>query len=97
MDEIEFRWDARKARQNLLKHKVSFEEAATVFYDEDAIEFFDPGHSIDEERFLMLGLSGRLRVLVVNYCLREEGTEIRLISARKATKNEERVYFEGKR
>jgi len=57
---VEFSWDARKARQNLQKHKVSFEEATTVFYDENAIEFFDPDHSIDEDRFLMLGLSGRL-------------------------------------
>ena len=95
MDEIEFSWDARKARQNLQKHKVSFEEASTVFYDENAIEFFDPEHSMDEERFLMLGLSGRLRTMVVSYCLRKKGTEIRIISARRATKNEERVYIEG--
>jgi len=97
MDEIEFSWDARKGRQNLRKHKVSFEEAATVFYDESAIEFFDPEHSTDEERFLMLGISGRLRIMVVNYCLRKEGTEIRIISARKATKKEEEVYIQGKR
>jgi uncharacterized DUF497 family protein len=72
MDEIEFSWDARKARQNLQKHKASFEEAATVFYDENAIEFYDTGHSINEDRFLMLGLSGRLRIMVVSYCLRKE-------------------------
>jgi uncharacterized DUF497 family protein len=95
MDEIEFSWDARKARDNLKKHKVSFEEASTVFYDESAIEFFDTEHSADEERFLMLGLSGRLRIMVVSYCLRKEGTEIRIISARKATKNEEKVYVQG--
>ena len=97
MDEIKFSWDARKARQNLQKHKVSFEEAVTVFYDENAIEFFDPDHSIDEDRFLMLGLSGRLRIMVVNYCLRKRGLEIRIISARKATKKEEQVYIEGKK
>jgi uncharacterized DUF497 family protein len=97
MEDIEFSWDARKARQNLQKHKVSFEEAATVFYDEDAIEFFDPEHSADEDRFLMLGLSGRLRIMVVSYCLRRKGSEIRIISARKATKKEEKVYIERKK
>jgi uncharacterized DUF497 family protein len=96
MDDIEFSWDVRKARQNVRKHKVSFEEAATVFYDESAIEFFDTEHSKEEERFLMLGLSGRLRIMVVSYCLRKDGSEIRIISARKATKNEERVYIQGK-
>jgi hypothetical protein len=69
MDEIKFSWDARKAKQNIKRHKVSFEEASTVFFDENAIEFFDLDHSIDEDRFLMLGLSWRLRVLVVCYCL----------------------------
>ena len=97
MEEIEFSWDARKARENLKKHRVSFEEASTVFYDENAIEFFDPGHSRDEERFLMLGLSGRLRIMVVSYCLRKKGSEIRIISARKATKKEEKVYIQGRR
>jgi len=97
MEEIEFSWDARKARENLKKHRVSFEEASTVFYDENAIEFFDPQHSSDEERFLMLGLSGRLRIMVVSYCLRKKGSEIRIISARKATKKEEKVYIQGRR
>ena len=97
MENIEFSWDARKARQNLRKHKISFEEAATIFYDEDAIEFFDPEHSADEDRFLMLGLSGRLRTIVVNYCLRRKGSEIRIISARKATKKEGKVYIERKK
>ena len=96
MDEIEFSWDARKAGQNLRKHKVSFEEASTVFYDESAIEYFDPEHSSDEERFLMLGLSNRMRIMVVSYCLRKEGSEIRIISARKATKKEEKAYIEGR-
>jgi uncharacterized DUF497 family protein len=97
MEGIEFSWDARKAKENLKKHKVSFEEASTVFYDENAIEFFDPEHSRDEERFLMLGLSGRLRIMVVSYCLRKGGSEIRIISARKSTKKEEKVYIQGKR
>ena len=97
MEEIEFSWDARKARENLKKHRVSFEEASTVFYDENAIEFFDPEHSRDEERFLMLGLSGRLRIMVVSYCLQKGGSEIRFISSRKATKKEEEVYIQGRR
>jgi uncharacterized DUF497 family protein len=95
MDEIEFSWDARKARQNVKKHKISFEEASTVFYDERAIEFFDPEHSKDEDRFLMLGLSWRLRILVISYCLRRKGLEIRIISARKSSKNEEKFYYKG--
>ena len=97
MDEIKFSWDARKAKRNIKRHKVSFEEAATIFYDEKAIEFFDPDHSKNEDRFLMLGLSWRLRILVVCYCLRKQGLEIRIISARKATRKEKRAYIEGKK
>lgn len=97
MDEIKFSWDARKAKQNIKSHKVSFEEAATIFYDENAIEFFDPDHSKNEVRFLMLGLSWRLRILVVCYCLRKQGSEIRIISARKATKKEAKVYVGEKK
>jgi len=93
MKEIRFIRDARKARQNVKSHKVSFEEASTVFYDEKAVEFFDPDHSKKEDRFLMLGVSWRLRVLVVCYCLRKKGSEIRIISARKATKKEEQIYI----
>ena len=92
MDEMKFSWDARKAKQNAKKHSMSFEEASTVFFDEKAIEFYDPDHSEGEDRFLMLGLGWRLRMLVVCYCLREGGSEIRIISARKATKKEMRVY-----
>ena len=88
-----FSWDNRKAGKNLKKHRVSFEEASTVFYDEEAIEFFDPDHSGVEDRFLILGLSWRLRVLVVCYCLRKKASQIRIISARKATKKEEKYYF----
>lgn len=93
MSKLAFSWDDGKAKQNLKKHKVSFEEASTVFFDENAIEFFDPDHSGDEDRFLMLGISYRLRVLVVCYCLRKDGSEIRIISARTATKKEQRVYI----
>jgi uncharacterized DUF497 family protein len=97
MDEIKFSWDARKAKQNLKKHGVSFEEASTVFFDERAIEFFDPDHSEQEDRFLMLGLSCRFRTLVVSYCFRKKGLEIRIISARKATGKEQKVYDRGKK
>ncbi len=93
MNELKFRWDARKSKRNIKKHRVSFEEASTVFYDENAFEFFDPDHSKDEDRFLMLGISWRLRVLVVWYCLEKDGSEIRIISARKATKKEGKVYI----
>lgn len=94
MSEIRFVWDSKKALINKRKHGVSFEEAQTVFYDEAAIEFYDPDHSEDEDRFLMLGLSVRLRVLVVCHCVREKSV-IRIISARKATKNEEKNYSGG--
>jgi uncharacterized DUF497 family protein len=97
MKNITFSWDDRKAQQNLKKHKVAFEEASTVFFDENAIEFFDPDHSTKEDRFMMLGISYRLRVLVVCYCFRREGGEIRIISARKATSKERKVYTEGER
>ena len=93
MEEIRFSWDARKVRQNVKSHKLSFEEASTVFSDDKAIEFFDPDHSKKEDRFLMLGVSWRLRVVVVCYCLRKKGSEIRIISARKAAKKEEKVYI----
>lgn len=92
MDEIKFVWDPKKARLNKSRHGVSFEEAQTVFYDENAVEFYDPDHSETEDRFLMLGLSVKLRVLVVCHCLREENTVIRIISARRATRHEEKNY-----
>jgi uncharacterized DUF497 family protein len=93
MPNITFSWDDRKNRSNLKKHGISFEEAQTVFFDEQAIEYFDPDHSAKEDRYLMLGLGHRLQVLVVSYALRQEGSEIRIISARKATKKEEKAYF----
>ena len=97
MESISFSWDDRKNNINTKKHRVSFEEAQTVFFDENALEFFDPDHSEKEARFLMLGLTCRLRVLVVSYCLRAEDTEIRIISARKATKKERKAYIGEKR
>ena len=89
---IEFEWSSTKARSNLRKHGVSFEEAQSVFYDEYARQFFDEEHSDDEERFIMLGMSIRSRVLVVCHCERSSVNVIRIISARKATANEQSFY-----
>jgi uncharacterized protein len=66
MDGLRFSWNDKKAKQNIRKHRVSFEEASAVFFDENAIEFFDPDHSAQEDRYLMLGISNRLRILVVH-------------------------------
>ena len=96
MNEIRFVWNKNKALLNKRKHGISFEEAQTIFYDENAIEFFDPDHSEKEDRFILLGLSVKLRVLVVCHCLREESTVIRIISARKATHHEEKNYWEDR-
>jgi hypothetical protein len=93
---IEFAWDRRKARSNLTKHGVSFEEAQSVFLDESARLIDDPDHSADEERYLLLGYSFRARCLVVNHCYRESDTMIRLISARRATPHEEAMYWSFK-
>jgi len=92
MNSISFSWHDTKNIANQKKHKVSFEEAQSVFFDEHANEYYDPGHSESEDRFLMLGLSYQVRVLVVSYTLREDETEIRIISARKATKKEQKAY-----
>jgi len=92
MANIHFEWNPTKARANLKKHGITFEEAATVFFDDRAIEFYDDSHSEWEDRMLLLGLSARLRLLLVCHCYRESDSIIRIISARKATKNESRVY-----
>ena len=97
MNKITFSWDERKNKLNEKKHGVFFEEAQTIFFDENAIEFYDFEHSQSEDRFLMLGLSGRLRMLLVCYCLREENNVIRIISVRKATKREQKNYIGGRR
>jgi uncharacterized protein len=93
---IEFVWDRRKARTNLDKHGVSFEEAQTVFLDESARLIDDPDHSQEEERFLLLGFSFQARCLLVSHCYRESDSVIRLISARPATKYEEEMYWRFK-
>lgn len=92
MNELKFEWDPQKARSNIKKHGVSFEEAMTVFADEQAIMFDDPDHSQDEDRSIILGFSAKARMLIVCHCMRGEGDIIRIISARKATKTEEIAY-----
>jgi len=89
---IEFEWSVAKARANLKKHGVSFEDAQSVFYDEYARQFDDEAHSDKEERFIMLGMSIRSNVLVVCHCERSGGHVIRIISARKATRKEQKFY-----
>jgi len=93
MAELRFEWDARKNKENAKKHGISFEEAQTAFYDEQAVVFFDPDHSDAEDRFILLGISYKLRVLVVCHCFRESETAVRIISARKADKGEQRDYW----
>ena len=94
MQSIEFEWDENKNQINRRKHGIDFLEAETVFYDENAILFDDPDHSYEEERFLILGVSANEKLCIVSHCVREEGNVIRIISARKATKNETKVYNE---
>jgi uncharacterized DUF497 family protein len=90
--ELRFEWDEAKARANRRKHGVAFEEARTVFFDEDALLRPDDEHSDEEDRFVLLGLSGTLRLLLVCHCYREEDSVIRIISARKASRSERRQY-----
>ena len=92
---ITFGWDENKAIASLKKHGVSFEEAKSIFYDEFGIQFFDEEHSFDEERFLMLGMSSEAKLLIVCHCERENGTVIRIIPARKATRRESAFYRGG--
>jgi uncharacterized protein len=92
MGDIRFEWDEKKSRENKRRHGVSFEEAQTVFFDENAIRYCDPDHSQDEDRFIMLGMSIRLGVLVVCHCYRSDDKVIRIISARKADQKEEAAY-----
>ncbi|NWH03812.1 BrnT family toxin [Desulfobacter latus] len=93
MNKLIFEWDDTKNKINLKKHGVSFEEAQTVFFDDNAIEFDDPDHSLDEERYLLLGFSQSLKILVVCHCYRGSESTIRIISARKATKKEQKAYY----
>ena len=92
MKEIQFAWDEKKNQVNRRKHGVSFEEAQTAFFDEHAKVYFDPDHSEDEARFILLGVSYRLRTLVVCHCYREKNMVVRIISARKADRREQEDY-----
>jgi len=93
MKELRFEWDPIKSKTNQKKHGVSFEEAATVFYDNQAVEFYDDENSEWEDRFLLLGISVKLHLLMICHCYRADDSVIRIISARKATKNESRHYL----
>jgi len=89
---IKFEWDGIKADSNIKKHGISFEEAKSVFYDELAVQFLQNDNEEGEERFLLLGLSLAHKVLMICHCERNSGDIVRIISARKATKNERRFY-----
>ena len=96
MNDLQFEWDDHKDSLNRTKHGVSFEEARSVFFDPHALVIDDPDHSVKEQRFVILGYSMALRLLVVVHCFRSEGATIRIVSARKATKHESRTYHGGK-
>ncbi|MCH7881177.1 MAG: BrnT family toxin [Proteobacteria bacterium] len=93
MNRLVFAWDKRKETANIKKYDISFEAARTIFYDENAVQFFDPDHSTGENRFILLGVSHKLNALVVCHCFREEETLVRIISARKADKDETNIYW----
>jgi len=92
MKRLEFSWDPAKAKSNKQKHGISFEEAQTVFYDENARLIYDPDHSEKEDRFILFGMSAVLRLLIVCHSYREQESIIRIISVRKATKREQKQY-----
>lgn len=94
MENIIFEWDENKNEVNKRKHNISFEEAKTVFWDDEALLIKDHKHSQEEERFIILGSSSWANLLVVCHCYRHSETVIRIISARKATKNEEKQYYD---
>ena len=94
MSELTFEWNNRKASENKRKHGVSFEEAKSAFLDENARLISDPEHSNEEDRFILLGLSIQLRLLVVCHCYRKDEDVIRIISARKADRSERNQYSE---
>lgn len=92
---IKFEWGVVKAASNIKKHDISFKEAKSVFFDEFAVQFFDKENSVTENRFLMLGMSNETNLLLICHCERDAGNIIRVISARKATKNERKHYQRG--
>jgi len=96
MKKVRFEWDRKKDIANFRNHGIAFDEAKTVFYDENAIEFYDQDHSLREDRYLMIGLSSKLRILPVSYTVSGGKDEdvIRIITSRKPTRNEQEIYFE---
>lgn len=92
---IYFDWDENKNSINKDKHGISFEEAQTAFYDSNALIIDDPDHSDEEDRYILLGFSIEANLLVVVHCYRSDDSIIRIISARKATKNEARKYADN--
>ena len=94
MKNMTFSWDERKARDNLRKHAVPFEEAVTAFSDENARLMYDPEHSQNEDRFVLLGISSKLRILIICHVYHQSEREIRIISARKADRDERKQYGE---
>ena len=92
MEDIKFVWDENKNKLNQKKHGISFGEAKTVFFDQNGRLISDPDHSETEDRFILLGFSSRLNLVVVCHCYREDGETVRIISARKATKSEKSQY-----
>lgn len=97
MSQLRFEWDPAKASANLRKHGVGFEETRTVFEDAEGLIIPDPDHSDGEERFVLIGISSALRVLVVIHCEREDGDVLRIISARKADRAERASYAAQRR
>lgn len=95
MEPLLFEWDESKNEINKVKHGLSFEAAKEVFYDENAILFDDPDHSVGEERFLIIGMIRVKRICIVSHCYRDNENRIRIISAREATKREKQIYTEG--
>ena len=96
MKYIEFQYDESKNIANQKKHKISFKEAKTIFYDDNARLIHDPDHSDSEDRYILLGMSSTLKILIVTHTYREQDEIIRIISARKATKNEIQFYLRNK-
>jgi uncharacterized DUF497 family protein len=94
MNLLRFEWDEKKSLFNIKKHGISFEEAQTVFLDENALLIHDPDHSLEEDRFVLLGMSFKLRLLIVCHCYRKSENIIRIISARRATRAEHKQYWE---
>ena len=91
---IRFEWDKTKSLENQKKHKISFEEAQTIFVDENALLIHDLDHSDEEDRFVLLGMSAKIKILAVCHCYREDDQKIRIISARKANRRERNSYFQ---